>query len=100
MCTTKFSSGLLATMVSHGWWTCLNFVHVHDVFLFKNLSCGVADMKLQCNPSITTILGPEGVRYSEKFGTENSSFPMDSMHYNNIHSHFTWFSGFVILSLR
>ena len=51
-------------------------------------------------------MGPEEIQYSEKFGilAEISSFPMGNMHYNNdihdIHGHFTWFSGFVILSVR
>ena len=45
-------------------------------------------------PQYDTILGPEGVRY-----TESSSFPMDDSYccivYNDTHGHFSSFWGFV-----
>ena len=48
-----------------------------------------------------TTLGPEWVRYSEKFGIlKLVLFPWHYNEIHDIHSHFTWFSGFVILSVR
>ena len=54
-------------------------------------------------PQIT--LGPEGVWYSEKFGILKLVLFLWAtctifMFYKDIHSHFTWFAGFVVLSVR